>query len=262
MKPSNTLKYWGTMPNARLLFPIMVASLALACRPSRTPPQEPPAAAAPAPDTSVNTEPQPPGPDAAADSLLVDVQSVDSTIRVDARYAGSHNFTGARLPGYDAPRAWLRREPAAALGRVQARLRSEGLGLLVFDAYRPVRATLAMVDWANRTGRADLLNDGYIARRSRHNQGVAVDLTLVDRASGAELDMGTPFDTFSEAAHTANAAGQVQRYRQILVHAMQAEGFANYEKEWWHFTYSVPGAVPFDKVIQNNKFLDTREAKE
>ena len=138
----------------------------------------------------------------------MDVRSVDSTIRVDARYAGANNFTGARLPGYDAPRALLRREVAAALGRVQARLRTGGLGLLVFDGYRPVRATLAMVDWAERTGRADLLDDGYIARRSRHNQGVAVDLTLVDPASGTQLDMGTPFDTFSEAAHTANATGR------------------------------------------------------
>ena len=97
------------------------------------------------------------GTDAAAESLLVDVRSVDSTIRVDARYAGANNFTGAPLPGYDAPRALLRREAAAALGRVQARLRTGGLGLLVFDGYRPVRATLAMVDWAERTGRADLL---------------------------------------------------------------------------------------------------------
>jgi D-alanyl-D-alanine dipeptidase len=165
---------------------------------------------------------------------------VDSTIRVDARYAGANNFTGAPLPGYDAPRALLRREAAAALGRVQARLRTGGLGLLVFDGYRPVRATLAMVEWAERTGRVDLLNDGYIARRSRHNQGVAVDLTLVDPASGAQLDMGTPFDTFSEAAHTANASGRVLRYRQILVRVMESEGFANYEKEWWPLTLGKP----------------------
>ena len=197
---------------------------------------------------SINTPPLDTGTDAAAESLLVDVRSVDSTIRVDARYAGSNNFTGAPLPGYDAPRALLRREAAAALGRVQARLRTGGMGLLIFDGYRPVRATLAMVDWAERTGRKDLL-DGYIARRSRHNQGVAVDLTLVDPASGTELDMGTPFDTFSEAAHTANATGRPQRYRQILVRVMESEGFTNYDQEWWHFSYPVPNALPFDKVI-------------
>jgi D-alanyl-D-alanine dipeptidase len=198
--------------------------------------------------SAINTPPLDAGTNAAAESLLVDVRSVDSTIRVDARYAGANNFTGAPLPGYDAPRALLRREVAAALGRVQARLRSGGLGLLILDGYRPVRATLAMVDWAERTGREDLL-DGYIARRSRHNQGVAVDLTLVDPASGTQLDMGTPFDTFSEAAHTANATGRPLRYRQILVRVMESEGFINYEKEWWHFSYPVPNALPFDKVI-------------
>ncbi len=149
------------------LHTLILAGLLLgACRQRQSPPQVADTAA------SINAPPEDPGPDAAADSLLVDVRSVDSTIRVDARYAGTNNFTGARLPGYDAPRALARREVVAALGRVQTRLRTGGLGLLIFDGYRPVRATLAMVDWAERTGRADLL-DGYIARRSRHNQGVA-----------------------------------------------------------------------------------------
>jgi D-alanyl-D-alanine dipeptidase len=145
---------------------------------------------------SVEAPPAEIAPDAAAESLLVDVRSVDSTIRVEARYATADNFTGAPLPGYEAPRALLRREVAAALSRVQERLRPEGLGLKVFDGYRPVRATLAMVDWAERTGRRELVDSGYIARRSRHNQGVAVDLTLVDLETGAEIPMGTPFDTF------------------------------------------------------------------
>lgn len=199
---------------------------------------------------SVNTPDLPVGTNASAESLLVDVQSLDSTIRVDARYAGPDNFTGSPLPGYEAQRAWLRREAARALARVQARLRTGGLGLLVFDGYRPVRATRAMVQWAQRTGQRNLLNDGYIASRSRHNLGLAVDLTLVDPQSGTMLDMGTPFDTFSEAAHTANATGRVARYRQILVRAMESEGFRNYEKEWWHFSYDIPGAVPFDQAIR------------
>jgi zinc D-Ala-D-Ala dipeptidase len=207
-----------------------------------------PAASAP-PSASVNTAPLPIASDAAAESLLVDVQSVDSTIRVDARYASAHNFTGEPLPGYQAPRALLRREAAAALGRVQARLRRNGLGLLVFDGYRPVRATLAMVRWAERSGRRDLITQGYIARRSRHNLGLAVDLTLVDLRTGAELDMGTAFDTFADSAHTANATGQVLANRQLLVHAMESEGFLNYHQEWWHFSYEVPGALPFDVVI-------------
>lgn len=191
-----------------------------------------------------------PAPDAEAESLLVDVRTLDPTILVELRYATTNNFTGAVLPGYGAPKALLRREAAQALARVEARLRTGGLGLKIWDAYRPVRATRAMVRWAERTGRTDLLDQEYIARRSRHNLGVAVDLTLVDLVTGTELDMGTPFDTFSEAAHTANAQGRVLRYRQILVRAMQEEGFQNYENEWWHFSFPVAGARPFDLPIR------------
>jgi zinc D-Ala-D-Ala dipeptidase len=198
----------------------------------------------------VEAPPLPVASDALADSLLVDVRAVDSTIQVDARYATADNFTGAPLPGYEASRALLRREAAAALARVQRRLKTGDLGLRVFDGYRPVRATLAMVAWAERTGRRALLDSGYIARRSRHNLGVAVDLTLVDLATGTEVPMGTPFDTFTEAAHTANAEGRVRRYREILVRVMASEGFTNYDQEWWHFSYAVEGAVPFDQVIR------------
>src|ERR1051325_281879 len=95
--------------------------------------------------TSAEAPPAQLGSDAGAEWLLVDVRSVDSTIQVDARYAGSNNFTGAPLPGYEAPKALLRREAAVALGRVQRRLRTGGLGLKVFDGYRPVRATTEMV---------------------------------------------------------------------------------------------------------------------
>ena len=198
----------------------------------------------------VNAPPLPLASRAAADSLLVDVQRLDSTIKLDVRYATADNFTGAPLPGYEAPRVLLRREVAQALARVQRRLRSGGLGLVVFDGYRPVRATAAMVEWARRGGRGDLIANGYIASRSRHNLGVAVDLSLVDRVSGSRPDMGTAYDTFSEAAHTANAEGRVQRYRQGLVHAMESEGFANYDQEWWQFSYPVAGALPFDEPIR------------
>ena len=172
-------------------------------------------------------------------TVLLDVRSADPTIRTDVRYATANNFTGAVLPGYERARALLRPEAAEALGRVQARLRPRGLGLKVFDAYRPIRATQGMVQWAERTGNQWVLEQGYVARQSGHNRGATIDLTLVRLNGGAELDMGTPYDTFSEAAHTANAGGQVAENRRILVDAMAAEGFRNYEKEWWHF--SMPG---------------------
>lgn len=175
---------------------------------------------------------------AVAAGTLVDVRSLDPTIRTEIRYATRNNFTGAPLPGYGAPRALLRPDAAAALARVQARLRGEGLGLKVFDAYRPVRATLAMVDWAERTNRVWVLDQGYVARKSGHNKGGTVDLTLVRLRDGREVEMGTRFDTFSEAAHTANATGSVMENRMRLVRAMEAEGFKNYANEWWHFSYA------------------------
>jgi D-alanyl-D-alanine dipeptidase len=188
---------------------------------------------------------------AVAQSLLVDVQSVDSTIQVDLRYATANNFTGAPLPGYEAPRALLHREVATALGRVQARLRPGGLGLRIFDAYRPVRATLAMVDWAERTGHRELLENGFIGRRSRHNLGVAVDVTLVDLVTGTVVPMGTAFDSSTTAAHTANTTGRALSYQEILVRTMESEGFSStHDQAWWHFVYALKGAVPLDRVIR------------
>jgi D-alanyl-D-alanine dipeptidase len=191
-------------------------------------------------------------PDSVARVLLADVRSLDSTIVIETRYATANNFTGAPLPGYLANRIFLRREAAAALARVQHRLLSGGMGLKVFDGYRPVRATRGMIVWAQRTGQMHLIRDGYIASRSRHNLGLAVDLTLVDLSvAGREVDMGTPYDTFSDAAHFANATGRTLRYRQLLRRVMESEGFRQYEQEWWHYSYEVPGeAVAFDMVVQ------------
>jgi D-alanyl-D-alanine dipeptidase len=228
----------------RKLSALLIAVLLLACAPR-------PVASRPAPAAPpVNTAETEVAPDAVADTLLSDVRSFDSTIVVDLRYATPDNFTGAPLPGYLANRAYLRREAAAALARVQRDLHTQALGIKVFDAYRPVRATLAMVDWTARVNRPDLLKDGYIASRSRHNLGLAIDLTLIDLATGRELEMGTPFDTFSAAAHTANALGEPAANRQKLKAAMEREGFVNYDQEWWHFSFNVPNPVRFDRPIR------------
>lgn len=172
-----------------------------------------------------------------AGAELVDVTRVDSTIRTDIRYATAGNFTGRALPGYESARALMRPPAAQALARVQARLRADGLGVKVFDAYRPIRATQAMVEWASRTGNGWVLEQGYVARYSNHNRGTTVDLTLVDLRTGRELEMGTGFDTFSEAAHTANATGPVLENRMKLQRAMAAESFQPYDQEWWHFRF-------------------------
>jgi D-alanyl-D-alanine dipeptidase len=219
----------------------LLVEIAIAC----APPQRKVVVAPP-----INTAETEIAPNAVADTLLVNVQSLDPTIVVDLRYATPNNFTGAPLPGYQANRAYLRREAAAALALVQRDLRPRGLALKIFDAYRPVRATLAMVDWTERVHRSDLLRDGYIASRSRHNLGLAIDLTLIDLATEQELEMGTPFDTFSAAAHTANASGLAAENRQQLKAAMEAEGFLNYDQEWWHYSFNVPNPLRFDRPIR------------
>jgi D-alanyl-D-alanine dipeptidase len=173
----------------------------------------------------------PPRAAAAAHGLV----RVAGDIRVEMRYATSNNFTGRRLPGYCKPWALLKRPPARALADVQRRVARDGLGLKVYDAYRPARASRAMVRWALREGRDELL-DGYIARRSNHNRGVAVDLTLVRRER--ELEMGTAFDTFSTRSHTLNASGRALRNRLRLKRAMEAAGFHNYSREWWHYDFA------------------------
>ncbi len=206
--------------------------------------------AAPAAAVSVETAELPIAPDSTAARLLDDIRAHDTTVVVAMRYATSDNFTGAPLPGYEANRAFLRREAAAALARAQHAALSEGFKLKIFDAYRPRRATLAMVDWTARTGRDHLIRDGYIARRSRHNLGLAVDVTLVDAATGAELDMGSPFDTFSALSRTANATGAVAANRARLVRLMESAGWKNYAEEWWHFSFDLPGARPFDFVVR------------
>lgn len=174
---------------------------------------------------------------------FTDLAQAIPTLQFEIAYHTAENFTGAPLPGYGVPCAWLYSPAASALARVQDGLVRQGLGLRVFDAYRPRRGTLAMVAWAERTNQHHLLN-GYIARVSQHNRGIAVDLTLVDLARGEPLDMGTAFDVLDARAHTRNAQGAVLENRLKLVQAMAAEGWENYSKEWWHYTYKTAEKLP------------------
>lgn len=158
------------------------------------------------------------------------------------------NVTGAPLPGYEANRAFLRPEMAEPVVRAHRALASQGLGIKVFDAYRPARATRALVDWARRTGRGDLVGP-YIAERSDHNFGRAIDCTLFDRASGRELDMGGRYNQF-ETAPTANASGAAAANRRILVDALEGQGLVNFENEWWHFSMTIPDAELLDEPVR------------
>jgi zinc D-Ala-D-Ala dipeptidase len=212
--------------------------------------------------------------EAARPAGLVALRAVEASIPQDMRYAGANNFVGRPLPGYADAECLLIRPAAEALGRVQRDLAPRGLSLKVLDCYRPPQAVAAMAQWA-RDGRpagaekrffpqldkSALFALGYIAARSSHSRGTAVDLTLVEArraAAPAEaapavpctaphaergpadgIDMGTAFDCFDPRSHTANPqiSAEQSQHRQLLVAAMRRHGFVNYAREWWHFSW-------------------------
>lgn len=175
----------------------------------------------------------------AAQAGLVNVQGLAPEIAVDMRYAGSNNFTGRVVPGYEAPTCYLLRPAAEALARVARSLKAQGYRLQVFDCYRPVRAVQAFVAWAAdlqdqstkaqyypRVDKRALLGD-YIAETSGHSRGATLDLGLLDCRQGPcqPVAMGTHFDFFDARAHTdARDISPAQRaHRQQLLRAMAAE---------------------------------------
>jgi len=174
---------------------------------------------------------------------LVDVRKYAPSIRVNLSYRTKHNETGKPLPGYCENWALMHDRAAFTLGQVQRYLRRRNRGLLVFDAYRPVRATEALVRWAQRTGRGGAVGT-YIARRSRHNTGSATDITLVRDSDGKRLRMGG--FAFGPSSHTYNARGPILANRLELKNAMERFGFSAYLNEWWHFEHR----------IRPNRYLD------
>ncbi len=179
---------------------------------------------------------------------LEDVLDRAPGIRVEPAYGSDRNLTGRPLPGYCRPWAYLLGSAAQDLAKVQRRVRRAGHGLLVLDAYRPARASRALVRWARRSGRSDLVGT-YIAKRSRHNLGSAVDLTLVRLRDGRRLRMGTGYDHLGPRAHTLAARGRALRNRLALQGAMERHGFSGYWREWWHFEHRVQGTVQLDLTL-------------
>ena len=152
------------------------------------------------------------------------------------RYATANNFTGVAL--YPVGRCVLRRDIAERVQRVQAGLKPRGLGLKVWDCYRPISVQerfWAMVPDARYVAQP-VIRDGKPVEGSKHNRGAAVDVTLVD-ASGHEVPMPTDYDDFSDRAHRTNlhGDGQAMRNMRILEVAMVREGFEPLPTEWWHF---------------------------
>lgn len=190
----------------------------------------------------------------AADAGMADVASLVPDIALDIRYAGAENFVGRPVEGYEADKCFLHRRVAEALAQVERDLRAEKLRLKIFDCYRPRRAVLDFMRWAQdpndlRTktkyypdlGKPALVG-GYISPTSGHSRGATLDLTLMrcDETDRCEpLDMGTGFDFFGPIANTdsplATQAQIANRHR--LREAMRKRGFENYPMEWWHYTF-------------------------
>lgn len=187
---------------------------------------------------------QPPAPDFVAVS--------GAGIELDIKYFTGDNLVGERLDGYLAPSCWLARSAANALQKVAVGLAEQGLGLLIFDCYRPQTAVNHFVRWAAspedlstkplyypNEEKARLFERGYIAERSGHSRGATVDLSVYRLADGKALDMGTGFDYMDESSATAYepVSETVRANRDLLLAAMTAQGFVNYAQEWWHYTY-------------------------
>ena len=178
----------------------------------------------------------------------------------EIRYYSTYNFIGDRIDGYEEPCALLTIEAARALKVVSSELLVQGYRLKVFDAYRPACAVKHFVLWGiedqdvrmkpyfyPELPKQELFSRGYIARQSSHSRGSAVDLTLLDMRTGRELDMGSPFDLFSEASHPDYRGITQEQYdnRMLLRRAMLRSGFAPIFCEGWHFS------------LQNEPYPDT-----
>ncbi len=174
--------------------------------------------------------------DAFAAATLVDIATVEPGIQLDIRYATADNFTGKVI--YPRARCLLRRAVAERLAAVHRALRRDGLGLRVWDCYRPFSAQKLLWERVpdGRYVARPVERGGVPVEGSKHNRGAAVDLTLVD-ADGAPLEMPTGYDDFTPAAHRATLGGSeaARANARRLEQAMVAEGFEPLATEWWHF---------------------------
>lgn len=183
---------------------------------------------------------------------LIDLASYIPELVLDIRYFGTNNFVGEPIDGYLSAKAIVSEAAALRLVLVQQQARLQGLGLKIFDAYRPQQAVYHFVRWAvdiedqqtkadyyPNVDKSELFEQGYIASQSSHSRASTVDVTLINLEEGTELDMGTAFDFFDPRSRPSSTevSEQAQQNRQLLRSLMYAQGFVPYEAEWWHFTY-------------------------
>ena len=200
--------------------------------------------------TEENTTTEDSGPVPEASDFVL-VSDVIPDVVLEIRYYTDYNFVGERVDGYEEPVALLTKEAASALKEVSDDLSAKGYKLKIYDAYRPQTAVDNFVEWAQdlndtkmkqdfypELDKSVLFDQGYIATHSGHSKGSTVDLTIVDKNTGADVDMGGTFDYFGQKSHVDYDGITEQQHanRMILREAMTSHGFNPYSEEWWHFT--------------------------
>ena len=165
---------------------------------------------------------------------MVELRSLAPGLKYELKYAGTNNFTRTRMYPEGTKETYLRLPAAQALKKVQDELNQQGLGLKIFDAYRPYSVTVKFWEM--------IKDERYVAhpaKGSGHNRGIAVDLTIIDLSLGLELNMGTGFDNFSDTAHQdfKELPPSVLQHRELLRSLMVKHGFKIYPDEWWHYYY-------------------------
>ncbi|HNR72877.1 MAG TPA: M15 family metallopeptidase [Cyclobacteriaceae bacterium] len=166
------------------------------------------------------------------DNELINLEKFIPDVVLEIGYATTNNLTGEKV--YNLPRAYARKPVAEALKKIQADLKRKGLGLKIFDGYRPYSATVKFYELFGDTT--------YVAspyKGSRHNRGCALDLTLINLKTGKELQMPTGWDSFTKEAwpSTPVADPTIRANRKLLIDTMEKFGFTVYESEWWHFDF-------------------------
>lgn len=163
---------------------------------------------------------------------LIDLEKFIPGIVLDIRYATTNNFTGEKI--YNMARAYARKPVAESLKKVQTELKQQNLGIKIFDAYRPYKATVRFYEVYHDTT--------YVAspyRGSRHNRGCAIDMTIIDLKTGKELKMPTGYDSFQKEAWPSTPVKdpEAKKNRDLIIRVMQKYGFKVNGSEWWHFDF-------------------------
>jgi len=176
---------------------------------------------------------------------LKELIKIDDTILLDIRYARSDNFVGR--PVYEEARAFMQAEAADALVRVHRSLRSEGYGLVIYDGYRPWSVTKLFWEVVEEHQKQFVANPDT---GSKHNRGCAVDLSLFELGTGAQVPMPSGFDEFNEKASPDYTGGSdLERTNRDLLRAhMEAEDFTVNPREWWHFDHKNWQSYPISDV--------------